>query len=172
MLYRVAALIFAIAFVASTPAHAQESPVTSPLLDHLVGQWVLRAVVHGALTTHDVTARWVLGHHYLEIRETSRARTAAGAPQYEARVFIARNDHPLQYACVWLDVYGGLASESIGYTTPASSHLRFVFRDARGNVDFINDFVYTASTDSWEWRMFNVSHGVSTPFSVMHLMRR
>jgi len=170
--YRVAALLFAIALAASTRIDAQETPINSPLLDHFVGQWVLRAVVHGAPTTHDVTAQWVLGHHYLEIRETSRDRTAAGAPQYEARVFIARDDHPLQYASVWLDVYGGLATESIGYATPASNHLRFVFRDAHGNVDFINDVVYTASANSWEWRMFNVSHGVSTPFSIMHLTRR
>jgi hypothetical protein len=172
VLYRVAALLFAIAFIASTPVDAQESPINSPLLDHLVGQWVLRAVVHGAPTTHDVTAQWALGHHYLEIRETSRARTAAGVPQYEARVFVARNDNLHQYAAVWLDVYGGLGSESIGYATPAPSHLRFVFRDAHGNVDFINDFVYTASTNSWEWRMFNVSHGVPTPFSIMYLTRR
>ena len=86
---------------------AQQAPVNSPLLDHLAGKWLLQGTVGKQAVTHDFDAEWVLQHHYLRFREVSREKNDKGEPQYDATVFIAWNEKTKQYACVWLDVYGG-----------------------------------------------------------------
>jgi hypothetical protein len=55
-----------------------------------------------------------------------------GEPQYEATVFVGWNEKTRQYACVWMDVYGGATSESIGLATPQENELAFVFTDEHG----------------------------------------
>jgi len=62
------------------------------LLDRMVGHWVLKGVVHGLETTHDVDMDWVLNHEYLRIHEVSRERNGEGLPVYEAYVTLGR-DH-------------------------------------------------------------------------------
>ncbi|HLK31482.1 MAG TPA: hypothetical protein VKT29_00250 [Terriglobales bacterium] len=96
-----------VAMIAGTAAIAQQPPVNSLLLDHLAGNWVLRGTIAKRQTVHDVQAEWVLGHRYLRIHEVSREKNSKGQAQYEAMIFIARNETPKpHYACVWLDVYG------------------------------------------------------------------
>jgi hypothetical protein len=151
------------------PSLAQQPPANSPLLDHLVGKWVLQGTIAGQETTHDVTAEWVLQHHYLRIHEGSRQKNAKGEPQYEANIFIAWNDSTKRYSCVWLDVYGGLTIESIGVATQNGDQLPFVFKDEKGAVTFNNDFVYDAKANVWEWRMDNVANGVAKPFGRVKL---
>src|ERR1700683_3582561 len=99
-------------------ATAQQPPVNSPLLDHLSGKWVLQGTVGKQTVTHDFDAEWVLQHHYLRFHEVSREKNDKGEPSYDATVFIGWNEKTKQYACVWLDVYGGLTTESIGVATP------------------------------------------------------
>jgi hypothetical protein len=43
---------------------------------------------------------------------------------------------------VWLDVYGGLTSESIGFATPKGNELAFVFTSEHGETTFTNTFTY------------------------------
>jgi hypothetical protein len=152
-------------------AFAQQPPVNSPLLDHLVGKWMLQGTVAGKETTHDVDAEWVLEHHYLLIHEVSREKNAKGAPQYQATIYIAWNEPTKDYACVWLDDYGGLAAASIGAVTPQENELPFIFKDEKGEVTFKNDFVYDAKASTWEWRMDNVANGVAKPFARVKLTR-
>ena len=121
---------------------AQQAPVNSPLLDHLSGKWLLQGTVGKQPTTHDFDAEWVIQHHYLRFREVSRERNDKGEPQYEATVFIGWNEKTKQYACVWLDVYGGLTTESIGRATPKENQLAFVFTDEHGETSFTNTFIY------------------------------
>jgi hypothetical protein len=165
---------FIIAFVAlQVTALGQQPPVNSPLLEHLAGDWVLRGTVAGKPTTHDVHAEWVLDHHYLQVHEISREKTSSGKPQYEAMVYIAWNEKPKQhYSCAWLDVYGGLAQESIGLAVLKENELPFVFKDEGGETNFTNDFLYDPKTDSWEWRMDNVEKGASKPFARVKLTRK
>ena len=150
-------------------AVAQQPPVNSPLLDHLAGKWVLQGTIAGQETTHDVNAEWVLGHHYVRIHEVSRKKNDKGEPQYEATIFVGWNEAAKTYACVWLDVYGGLTTESIGVASAKENELPFVFKDEKGTVSFTNDFVYDAKADTWEWRMDNVANGVAKPFGRMKL---
>ena len=99
-------------------ATAQQRPVNSPLLDHLSGKWVLQGTVGKQSVTHDFDAEWVLQHHYLRFNEVSRDKNDKGEPSYDATVFIGWNEKTKQYACVWLDSYGGLTTESIGVAAP------------------------------------------------------
>jgi hypothetical protein len=157
--------------VTASVAFAQQAPVNSPLLDHLAGKWVLQGTIAGQDATHDVDAAWELEHHYLRIHEVSRQKDSKGQPQYEATIYIAWNEGTKQYACVWLDIYGGLAPASMGFANPRESELPFIFKDERGAVTFSNVFAYDPKADTWEWRMDNVENGVAKPFGRVKLKR-
>lgn len=143
------------ALLVATTVTAQQPPVNSPVLDHLAGKWLLQGTVGKQPVTHELDAEWVLQHHYLRFREVSRDKNDKGEPQYEAAVFVAWNDKTRQYACVWLDVYGGATSESIGVATPKENELAFVFTDEHGETSFTNTFVYDPKTNTWENRLDN-----------------
>ena len=118
-------------------AFAQQPPVKSPLLDHLVGHWVLEGTIAKSPVVHDVDAEWVLDHHYLRIHEVARGKDSRGM-LYEAQIYIAWNDEkwpggPARYSCAWLDVYGGLAAKSIGVAVPKEKELPFLFKDNKGS---------------------------------------
>jgi hypothetical protein len=155
----------------ATVSVAQQPPVNAPLLDHLVGKWVLRGTIAGQETTHDVSAEWVLEHHYLVIHEVSRQMNGKGEPQYQATIYIGWNEATKEHACIWLDVFGGLTTASIGVASPKENELLFVFKDEKGEVDFKNDFVYDPKASTWEWRMDNIANGVAKPFGRVRLSR-
>src|SRR6476661_7947772 len=48
-------LFAATALIAASSAHAQSTGSVDPLLDHMIGRWVLRGQIAGRATTHDVT---------------------------------------------------------------------------------------------------------------------
>lgn len=163
MLKRIRQILLPLILCSATAAVAQQPPVNSSLLDHLVGKWVLEGSIAGKDTIHDVTAEWVLEHHYVRIQEVSRMKNGKGEPQYQATIYIGWNEATKEYACVWLDVYGGLATESIGVASQNENELPFVFKDGKGAVTFNNDFVYDAKANTWEWRMDNVANGLAKP---------
>jgi hypothetical protein len=167
---RIATFLLLLATV--TTAAAQQAPLTSPLLDHMTGHWVLRGEIAGKPTTHDVDADWVIQHHYVRLHEVSRDKNAQGQPQYEALIFVGFTEASKTYSCVWLDVYGGTAIESIGVADPRENQLLFVFKDEKGEVSFRNDFIYDPATASWEWRMDNVVNGAPKPFGRVKLTRK
>jgi len=157
---------------ASLVAIAQQAPVNSPLLDHLAGKWIMQGNVGKQSVTHDLDAEWVLQHHYLRFHEVSREKNDKGEPQYEATVFIAWNEKTKQYACVWLDVYGGATSESIGLATPAENELAFVFTDEHGETTFTNTFTYNPKSNTWDNRLDNVVKGAAKPFARFNLTKQ
>lgn len=163
--------VFLLAASFSSFAFGQQAPLNSPLLDHLSGHWVLKGTIAGDQVTHDLDSEWTLDHHYLRIHEVSRENNAQGKPKYDALIFIAWNEQPKQYACVWLDIYGGLAAESIGVATPKDNELPFTFKDEKGSVSVTNDMLYSPSTDTWEWRIDNIEQGAAKPFARVHLTR-
>ena len=172
MMSQLRRIVFAVLIVWSgAVAFGQQPPVNSPLLDHLVGKWVLEGTIAGRDTIHDVNAEWVLEHHYVRIQEVSRQKNEKGEPQYQATIYIGWNEATKENACVWLDVYGGLSSESIGVASPKENELLFVFKDGKGAVTFKNNFVYDAKAGTWEWRMDNVANGVAKSFGRVKLTR-
>ncbi len=169
MLRRIRRILIPLALCSATVAFAQQPPVNSTLLDHLVGRWVLQGSIAGQDTIHDVNAEWVLEHRYVRIREVSRQKNAKGEPQYQATIYVGWNEDTKDYACVWLDVFGGLAPVSFGVASPKQNELPFVFKDDKGAITFSNDFVYDAKANTWEWRMDNVANGVAKPFGRVKL---
>jgi hypothetical protein len=144
-------------------AAAQQPTFRDALVDRLVGDWVLSGTINGHATTHDIRAEWVLNHQYVRIHETSRERNAAGEPAYDAFVFIGWNASLKQYACTWLDVYGGASPESIGYGEPSGNRMAFLFKAP--DEDFHTTFAYDKKTNSWEMTMDSEVNGKLKPYA-------
>lgn len=165
-------LVMLAAMLAALTVDAQQPPVNSPLLDHLAGKWVLQGTVRNQPVTHTLDAEWVLQHHYLRFHEVSKDKNEKGELQYEATVFVAWNEKTKQYACVWMDVYGGATAESIGFATPKENELAFVFTDEHGETSFTNTFIYDPKTNTWDNRLDNVVKGEAKPFARLKLTKQ
>jgi hypothetical protein len=144
-------------------AAAQQPTFRDALADKLVGDWVLTGTIAGHPTTHDIHAEWVMNHQYVRIHETSREKNATGEPAYDAFVFIGWNGQLKQYACVWLDVYGGASPESIAYAEPGKDKMTFLFKAS--DEDFHTTFAYDEKTNSWEMTMDSEAKGKLRPFA-------
>lgn len=154
-------------------AVAAPSSLNNPLLEHLVGTWVLRGEIAGKPVTHAVTAQWVLGHEYIQIHETSQLGTAGGAPQYEAIVYIGWDPDLKQYACLWLDSTGGdgLVGWALGHAPADVSQLAFLFLDKSGEPSLHNTFAYDDVASTWTWTIDNVDKGQIQSFARLKLTR-
>ena len=84
----------------------------------------------------------------------------------------AGNEKTKQYACVWMDVYGGATPESIGLATPRENELAFVFSDEHGAASFTTTFIYDPKTNTWDNRLDNVAQGVAKPFARFNLTKQ
>lgn len=150
-------------------AAAQRPPVNSRLLHHLVGRRSLDGMIAGQQTKHDVNAECVANHQYLCLHEVSRERTADGNPQYDAFIYLGRNEEKKVYSM--LDNFWGVEPKSIGAAAPKDNGLLFLWKDEKGAVDFSNEFLYDRKTDSWQSVMDNVVDGTKKPFGRVKLTR-
>ena len=159
--------------VLSSSAFADSTNHTDRLLDHLVGRWILTGTIAGKKTTHDVSAEWVLNHGYVRIHEVAREKDRAGAPAYEAIVFISSEPSSGDCACLWLDSTGswGLSAEAMGRAKPKANSIPFIFKDPAGRVSFANTFSYDSVADSWVWIMDNIQDGKPKPFGRVTLVK-
>jgi hypothetical protein len=170
---RTSIFLGAIALLAASVAGAQQTTVPDPLLDHMIGRWILRGRIAGRATTHDVTCQWVLGHEYVEMREVSRERTGTGSPTYEAIVYVGRDPRSREYAVMWLDntAYGAFAPAGVGHAQAAGDSIPFLFRYSDTDL-FHTTFVYDRTHDAWQWHMDNDKSGTRAPFARVTLSRR
>ncbi|MCX6544000.1 MAG: hypothetical protein NTV05_06245 [Acidobacteria bacterium] len=150
----------------SSPTFAQQPATHATLFDHLAGRWVLRGTIDNKQTTHDVDAQFVLNGGYIRLHEVSREKDAKGKPAYEAIVFISLDKKSGEYKVLWLDTTGngGLSADAIGRATPSGNSLPFLFKTGSGDV-FHTTFIYTPTTDSWQWAMDGESGGRLQPFA-------
>jgi hypothetical protein len=149
-------LALALLVAIASPVQAFEDE----LLDRLAGDWVMRGTIAGEEVVHDVSARWILAHHYLQFTEVSRETDESGNPAYEAQVTIGWDEATQTYACLWLDVTGGegLSNGVIGRATREGDSIPFVFgMDETSAIH--NTFVYDSETDTWRWVIDNVREG-------------
>ena len=145
------------ASLAATPAFAQQATFNDPLADHLAGKWVLAGQMDKGPVTHDVTAEWVLAHQYLEINEASREKNKDGSPVYQAKVFIGWDAGKKIYDCVWLDDYGSISTQSLGYAKPNGNSLAFVFHNRDDAGGFHTTFTWHPENGTWSMDMDNVT---------------
>jgi hypothetical protein len=155
-------------------AIAQPAAFKDPLLDCLIGHWVLKGTIGGKETTHDIAAEWVLGHQYVRIHELSREKGANEQAAYEAIVFIGWDQPSSEYACLWLDSTGGggISAPAIGHGKRGGDEIPFIFRESDGSISFKNTFSFDRSANSWVWLMDNVQNGKSVPFARLKLTRQ
>lgn len=139
------------------PAVAQQTTFNDPLVDHLAGNWLLTGLMDKGLVTHDIAAEWVLAHQYLEIHEVSREKNKDGSPVYQARVFIGWDAGKKVYDCVWLDDYGSISTQSLGYATPNGKSLAFVFHNRDDAGGFHTTFTWHPENGTWSMDMDNVN---------------
>lgn len=160
-------------FVCSSFALARgQSPDPMSLLDHLAGNWLLKGRVAGKQTTHEVQARWILRHEYLELHEVSRERDDHGEPAYEANILVSWDAKTHQYACLWLDstAGGALTSQVTCRATPSGDSIPFVFTISP--TDSIHTtFIYKPASDEWQWLIDNVTNGKSDRFADVQLSK-
>ena len=158
--------------LACAPLSAQ-GVTRDPMLDRLIGTWVLRGTIADQQVTHDVTCRWVLGAEYVQIREVSRATMPAGTPEYEAIVYVGRDSKTHRYSILWLDntAFGAFAPEGIGHAMSAGDSIPFVFGGPPTDR-ILNTFVYRRANDSWEWHIDNQTATGRRPFARVVLSRR
>ncbi len=174
MKFILAALLFAFS-VPPVALQAQQSP--SPvrkgsLLDHMTGHWVLRGVVAGQPTVHDVDVDWVLNREYLRLHEISRERSPNGSPAYEAIVFVGWDAAAHEYTLLWLDTTSGagLNSPAIGRGKLSGNQIAFLFKSHEGN--FHTTFAYDKSSGTWQWIMDGEENGKLAPFARLKLTRK
>jgi hypothetical protein len=144
-------------------------------LERLGGSWILRGTLAGKVTTHEVTAAWILDGLYLELHERSRETDARGKPQYEAVVLLGVDPATGEFQCLWLDTTGGggLSATAFGRGKRAGDSIPFLFRDADGTISFSNVFAYDKDAEAWTWQLDNVrKDGARVPFGRVRLTRK
>ena len=151
---------------------AQQPTLQDSLLNHMTGSWILQGEIAGKGTVHDIKAEWVLGHQFVLIKETSHEKNASGRPEYEANVYVGWDQPAGEYICIWLDVWGGITSQSIGRTKPNGDAIPFLFRDKDNRTVFHTTFTYDKTTDTWKWMMDNDENGKVQPFARVQLTRK
>lgn len=155
------------------PCAAQDqSPGPLVLLDHLAGKWVLKGTIGGKQATHDVQARWVLRHEYLELHEVSREKEENGEPAYEAIVFVSWEPKASQYARLWLDstAGGALSSPTTCRATRSGDSIPFIFTISPSE-SLHTTFIYRNATDTWQWLIDDEVSGKVDRFADVTLSR-
>ena len=168
-----ALMLLAAVFLVSTSASAQPPTFRDPLLDRLIGTWVLHGTIDGKETTHDIVSEWVLGHQYVRLHEVSRETDGNGQAEYEAIVFLGWDKPSSRYACLWLDSTGGggLSAQAIGYAKRGGDEVASLFRGGDGSL-FHTTFAYSRSTGTWTWVMDGEEGGKLQPFARVTLKRK
>jgi Protein of unknown function (DUF1579) len=139
-----------------TPADGRDATFADPLLDNFVGVWhVVRKFGDGRTAENTVRIGWVLNHQFLELHYVDVATPA----QYEALAFIGFDHKTQRYVLHWIDVFGGRASETIGYGTPdeAAHAIYFTFNNSDGQI--MNCYAFDPATKTWSSVMRQKSKG-------------
>jgi hypothetical protein len=143
------------------------------LLDSMAGDWVLKGMIGGKQTTHDVEARWVLRHEYLRIHEISREKDSKGEPAYEAIVLIGWDGKTHEYVCLWLDSTSGagLSSGVMGRARESGDAIPFVFTISPSE-SIRTTFNYERASDRWQWIIDDMTNGKPDQYADVELSRK
>jgi hypothetical protein len=147
-----------ILFASLSLARAQETPALDgpqatfqdELLDKMAGNWTLSGQIAGRSAQHSIEAKWTLNHQFLQIHEIDKNPTK-GPPGYEAFAFIGYDHLSERYLIHWIDIFGGRASETIGYGHRTGDSVEFVFEYPE--APFHTTFHWNTASKGWEWHM-------------------
>jgi hypothetical protein len=145
-----AAIVLALALVSGAVADEElDGPhrvFDDPLLNSLVGRWVLTREIRGKLERNTLDVEWVLLHQFLQLH----MKDVAEPPQYEAIVLIGYDHAGQRYVIHWCDNFGGKFS-SMGHGTRSANSVQFVFEDPES--PFYNTFSRDPVTGEWTFLM-------------------
>jgi hypothetical protein len=113
------------------------------LLEKLTGHWIATGNVGSDKVVYNFSVHWVLNHQFLEI---TFADTAA-KPEYTANVFIGYDCPKEKYVIHWIDNFGGVFSETLGYGSKKDQSIEMLFDYPIGQL--INTFSYDTKNDQW-----------------------
>ena len=157
ILKRLAIMLFCLSRVV---ASAQQPVPAITLLNHLTGKWVLKGTIAGKNILHDITAEWVLGHQYIELKETGREKLADGRPSYDAIVFICYNKKLNRYDCLWLDntATTDFDAKAIAHGICKTNTIALLFKTGSKSL-FHTMLTFTPNENKWHWKMESDENG-------------
>jgi uncharacterized protein DUF1579 len=146
-------------------AHARDTALEDPFLDNLVGKWKIERKIRGALVANTMEAKWVLQHHFLQLR----MKDVATPPKYEALVLIGYDGSKEMYVAHWMDVYGGRFS-AMGYGKRDGNSIEFKFDYPDG--PFYNTFNWQPGERGWTMNLENTDKDGKRVFFAEDRVRR
>ncbi len=105
----------------------------------------------GETANHSVEVQWVLNHQFLRIHEKDSNPPKQDDVPYEAMVFLGYDNASERYVAHWIDVFGGRASETLGYGRRSGNTIEFVFEYPDG--PFHTSFRWDPQASAWHWLM-------------------
>ena len=139
------------------------------LLEKLVGEWELTGEMGDVPLHQEVSAQWVLGHLFIEMRFRSTLPAPDGT-LYEAIYHIGYNAPADSFVLHLLDTSGVATTCTVGVGRREGSGVPFVFNYASG--PFTNRFIYDADTDGWIMQLSSVENGRVVQFALKRMVRK
>lgn len=156
------------------PVAVKSQQTTQPdlLLNKIIGKWVLRGIIAGKETIHDVSAERVLNGQYIQLREVSREKDEKDNPLYQAIVYICWQEAKKEYFCLWLDNTSneGISNGIIGHARQGGDKIDMLFNFS-STSQFHTTFLYDRNTDTWQWHMDGEEKGKILPFARVKLTK-
>ena len=163
---RILAAALALSTARATGLPAQEAapgpkrPFQDALLEKLAGDWEIMRAMRDKEVRNRASARWILGHQFLELRMTD----VASPPAYEALVLLGEGSGDGRYVVYWCDTWGGPFSAT-GVGRRAGDTIEFELHYPDG--PFFNTFSWDARGGTWTSRMENTDRdGYRSLFAV------
>jgi len=149
----------------SLTTHARDTALDDPFLDNLVGKWKIERKIRGTLVANTMEAKWVLQHHFLQLR----MKDVANPPAYEALVMIGYDGAKEMYVEHWMDVYGGRLS-AMGHGKRDGNSIEFKFDYPDG--PFYNTFNWQPGERGWTMNLENTDKDGKRVFFAEDRLRR
>jgi hypothetical protein len=151
---------------------AQQASPSDTLLNRLTGKWLLKGAIAGKNIQHHITAKWVLGHQYLQFNETSDEQMPNGQPQYDAIVLVCYNNQSMQYDCLWLDntSNSGLSNGIVAHAKFKADTIALLFKFSSNSL-FHTTFTFNPNQNSWHWKMESDDSGKIQVFADAEMVK-
>lgn len=146
---RIASVLFGLLFhipaIYAQTVPCDENRFNDKFLQQIEGEWLGSGQIGGDAVSYTIHAKWELNHQFFHISLSDVAIN----PQYAAEIYIGYDCKKGQYIAHWIDPFGGLFSETLGYGKAAATGIDFVFTYPNGL--FANHFIIQ-SDSIWEMK--------------------
>lgn len=145
---RVLPLFVVLCLATTLFAPAPAVPLAPPLLQRLVGHWIMKGKVGSKPVIYRMDATWTLQRAFVELHMVDAEHTPPG---YEARVFVGPDTVPGRLVTHWLDNTGAAFSVPAGTGEIHGDTLTLDFPYPAGA--FHDTFVLDPSRNVWSIRL-------------------